>query len=333
MNSMARPRRARMSSSRLTTCAWIETSSAETGSSATSRFGRRIRARAMPMRWRWPPENSCGKRSAAACGQPDQGQRLRHAGGARLAAERRVHGCSSGAPTICSTRMRGLSEAYGVLEDQLHVAAERAQSAGWSDAVMSVPSKRMVPALAAVRRSTQRPTVVLPDPLSPTRPSTSPRPMAKDDAVDRAHRQAAAGKQAAADAVVLAQAAQFEQRGGHAAAMARQRAQRTVRRRSDLFQRRHAAVAGGGDADGRSAGQRRSPAAWPAGPARCRGWRAARPAAAAKSSRGIDCSRPIVYGISGCSNKWQDWTLPRPACRHTSPAPGRRFRPPRRDCG
>ena len=42
------------------TCAWIETSSAETGSSQTISFGSTASARAMPMRWRWPPENSCG---------------------------------------------------------------------------------------------------------------------------------------------------------------------------------------------------------------------------------------------------------------------------------
>ena len=42
------------------TWAWIETSSAETGSSQTISFGSTASARAMPMRWRWPPENSCG---------------------------------------------------------------------------------------------------------------------------------------------------------------------------------------------------------------------------------------------------------------------------------
>ena len=42
------------------TCAWIETSSAETGSSQTMSSGSTASARAMPMRWRWPPENSCG---------------------------------------------------------------------------------------------------------------------------------------------------------------------------------------------------------------------------------------------------------------------------------
>ena len=48
------------SASRFSTWAWIETSSAETGSSATSSFGDSISARAMAMRWRWPPENMCG---------------------------------------------------------------------------------------------------------------------------------------------------------------------------------------------------------------------------------------------------------------------------------
>ena len=48
------------SRSRLRICAWIETSSAETGSSATISFGFSAIARATPMRWRWPPENSCG---------------------------------------------------------------------------------------------------------------------------------------------------------------------------------------------------------------------------------------------------------------------------------
>ena len=40
--------------------AWIETSSAETGSSATISFGFSESARAIPIRCRCPPENSCG---------------------------------------------------------------------------------------------------------------------------------------------------------------------------------------------------------------------------------------------------------------------------------
>ncbi len=38
--------------SRLTTWAWMDTSSAETGSSATISLGSRASARATPMRWR-----------------------------------------------------------------------------------------------------------------------------------------------------------------------------------------------------------------------------------------------------------------------------------------
>ena len=43
-------------------CAWIETSSADTGSSQMTSFGRSASARATPIRWRWPPENSAGNR-------------------------------------------------------------------------------------------------------------------------------------------------------------------------------------------------------------------------------------------------------------------------------
>ncbi|MCY1242672.1 hypothetical protein D9M72_556530 [compost metagenome] len=45
---------------RLMTCAWIVTSSEATASSATMRRGLSASARAIQMRWRWPPENACG---------------------------------------------------------------------------------------------------------------------------------------------------------------------------------------------------------------------------------------------------------------------------------
>ena len=38
--------------------AWMETSRALVGSSQTMNLGWRARARAMPMRWRWPPLNA-----------------------------------------------------------------------------------------------------------------------------------------------------------------------------------------------------------------------------------------------------------------------------------
>ncbi|EAU48510.1 hypothetical protein R2601_03018 [Salipiger bermudensis HTCC2601] len=46
--------------SRFSTSACTETSSAEVGSSRNSTSGSRISARAIATRWRWPPESWCG---------------------------------------------------------------------------------------------------------------------------------------------------------------------------------------------------------------------------------------------------------------------------------
>ena len=64
MNSSAVPSAARRSASRSRTCAWTDTSRAETGSSQTSTSGRGAMARAMATRWRCPPESCRGWRSA-----------------------------------------------------------------------------------------------------------------------------------------------------------------------------------------------------------------------------------------------------------------------------
>ena len=53
------------------TCACTETSSADTGSSQTISFGCTASARAMPRRWRWPPENSYGILDHLVGPQPD----------------------------------------------------------------------------------------------------------------------------------------------------------------------------------------------------------------------------------------------------------------------
>ena len=56
--------------SRLSTCARMDISSALIGSSATMNSGSTISARAIPMRWRCPPENSWGKREANSGSRP-----------------------------------------------------------------------------------------------------------------------------------------------------------------------------------------------------------------------------------------------------------------------
>jgi hypothetical protein len=70
MTTYVSPSRDCSSSSRLTTCACTETSSADTGSSAMTSSGSSAIARAMPIRWRCPPLNSCGYFDAADAGSP-----------------------------------------------------------------------------------------------------------------------------------------------------------------------------------------------------------------------------------------------------------------------
>ena len=58
------------------TRACTDTSSAEVGSSAISRSGSSDSARARLTRWRWPPDSSCGNRSAYAAAQLDAVEQL-----------------------------------------------------------------------------------------------------------------------------------------------------------------------------------------------------------------------------------------------------------------
>jgi hypothetical protein len=61
--------------SRLITCAWMDTSSADTGSSHTISRGRTDSARAMPSRWRCPPENSYGYFTICSARRPTRSNR------------------------------------------------------------------------------------------------------------------------------------------------------------------------------------------------------------------------------------------------------------------
>ena len=70
MNRYERPSRDWRSASRFRICAWIDTSSALTGSSSTTSSGSSASARAMPTRWRCPPESSCGYRSMCSAPRP-----------------------------------------------------------------------------------------------------------------------------------------------------------------------------------------------------------------------------------------------------------------------
>ena len=104
-------------------CAWIETSSADTGSSSTMSFGSTASARAMPMRWRWPPENSCGKRLTCSGARPTRSSSSLHA--ALDVGLVRPPCAASATPTIWPIALARVQRRVRVLEDHLHLAPQR----------------------------------------------------------------------------------------------------------------------------------------------------------------------------------------------------------------
>ena len=163
--------RACRSSIRLTTCAFTETSRAETASSATIRRGSTASARAMQMRWRWPPENSCGKRLAMSGSRPT---RLRRSATLSRASERLARLLiSSGSAIAAPTFMRGLSEANGSWKI-ICMRLRCSRNSPWPSLSTSTPSSSTEPESGSTSRSTERPVVDLPQPDSPTSASVSP---------------------------------------------------------------------------------------------------------------------------------------------------------------
>ena len=75
----------------------------------------------------------------------------------------------------------------GVLEDDLHVLAPRPQRAAARAASSSTPSNQTAPEVGSTSRRMPLPTVVLPQPDSPTSPSVLPARDRERHAVDRLH--------------------------------------------------------------------------------------------------------------------------------------------------
>ena len=76
-------------------------------------------------------------------------------------------------------RQARIERGVGVLEHHLHALAVRAHRRRCRECVMSSPSRRIVPAVGSIRRSSSLPTVDLPQPDLPTRHSVSPGSIAK----------------------------------------------------------------------------------------------------------------------------------------------------------
>ena len=77
------------------------------------------RARAMPTRWRWPPESSCGKRPSSGASRPTWSEKLGDAGGGRRSAQAAGgDGFAQDGADALARVQRGM----GVLEHHLHAA-------------------------------------------------------------------------------------------------------------------------------------------------------------------------------------------------------------------
>src|SRR6266571_736815 len=215
IRSMLMPYFSRRPRSRLRICAWTDTSSAEVGSSRIRSFGFVEIARAMATRCRWPPDSSCGYRSSKNSGRPTS----RRSSRARISASARVQNRveSIGSEMISASLIRGFSEEYGSWktmlasrrrdrssdddrrrrENRSAMASTRfvtasARAFSYSTSSESGMSNRISPSLGLRRRIRQRPTVLFPEPLSPTRPTTCSfcifKPMSStafNDVVDR----------------------------------------------------------------------------------------------------------------------------------------------------
>ena len=144
------------SSSRLRICACTETSSAETGSSATMQLGleRQRAGDADALALAAGELVRVAARGVAAAGRPVEQLAPR---ARRRSRRRRGRARASGSPSDVARRvMRGLSEPIRVLEDHLHAAAVAAAASPPASAGTSVPSKRIAPGVgldAAARGS------------------------------------------------------------------------------------------------------------------------------------------------------------------------------------
>src|SRR5579884_1405824 len=154
----------------------IDTSSAETGSSSRTSRVLVTSARAIAMRCRCPPENSCGNSRATSGRSPTRSSTsaTRACCAARFMS---VWICSSSA-MISPTRMRGLNELYGSWNTTWTSRRYRISSGPVSPA-MSFPSKRIVPAVGRSCSKISFDVVVLPQPDSPMIPSVSPAAIVK----------------------------------------------------------------------------------------------------------------------------------------------------------
>jgi len=89
-------------------CAWIDTSSADTGSSQTINCGFSANARATPILCRCPPEKAWGYRTMYSGRSPTT--RSSSATRSSISFPLATPFTNNGSPTICKSVMRGFSD-------------------------------------------------------------------------------------------------------------------------------------------------------------------------------------------------------------------------------
>ena len=171
MNRHAKPISACSVLNSSSTFACTDTSSAEVGSSAMSRLGLSASARASDARWRWPPESSCGKRFIYARGSCT---------------------ISSSSPTYCfaceTVLYRPCTMSGSATFSRIVMSGSKELPGSWNTkpicsrsglnlrslkSRISMPSTLSEPAEMRCKPAMARPVVDLPEPDSPTNPSTS----------------------------------------------------------------------------------------------------------------------------------------------------------------
>ncbi len=178
INTMAMPWSRFSSWSDRTIWAWVVTSSAVVGSSAIRSDGRLAVPMAIMTRWRIPPESWWGY-SFARCAAAGILDRARS--GTTCAAT------SAGSKTLCADmasstcarmRMSGLSELMASWKLIATRSPRMRRSASSSMSSTSRPSMTILPVTirpgSGTRRMIDKPSVVLPQPDSPTTPTVSP---------------------------------------------------------------------------------------------------------------------------------------------------------------
>ena len=153
-------------------------------------FGSSVSARATDARCRWPPDSWCGYFCRKFSGGVRSTFVSSSAARAAAAFAPLTTPClSSGAVSVCWMVRVGFSEAYGSWWTYWTLRRKLPNSCRFIDQ-MSVPSKATCPSVGRARPAAIRAAVVLPEPLSPTRQSTSPGFTRQVDVVDRADRAA-----------------------------------------------------------------------------------------------------------------------------------------------